>query len=114
MLTVNDLMKPQIIMPKYSFVSNLGELFLDNTDSREARQTFLRNYGHCRITEIKEYNHFLNFIFRLPQCPIFDIECPYAYTEGLNCQCYCDNPFDECDEMQFHMLDLDTRNYKGE
>lgn len=114
MLKVKDFFKPQLITSKFYFADNLGELYYDHEMSRDGRIEFIRNYGECRVIDIGEYNHTIHFTFNLPQCPIFDIECPYANVEGLSCQCLCGEPFDNCDEMQYHMMDLDTRNYKGE
>jgi hypothetical protein len=104
MLTINNLMKPQLIIPKFYFVSNLGEVLFDSeTDSREKRKEFLRNYGNCRITKISEYNHYISFEFNLPHCPICDIDCPYFWSEGMGHYCTCDNPIDNCDECSYAM-----------
>ena len=100
MLTINDIMKPQLIMHKFYFTSNLGEVKYDSCEStREERKDFLRNYGDCRITGINTTHcGYISFNFNLPQCPAFDLDCPYCYTEGIGHYCMCDNPKDECDE----------------
>ena len=100
MLTINNLMKPQLIMKNFYFTSNLGEVIYDSaTDSRDKRQTFLRNYGDCRVVGMNvTHGGFISINFSLPQCPACDFDCPYCYTEGLSYQCTCDNPKDECDE----------------
>lgn len=100
MLTINDIMKPQLIMNKFYFTDNLGEVMYDSsTDSNEKKKEFLRNYGNCRVTGI-DITHcgYISFGFNLPHCPIYDVDCPYFYAEGMAQYCACTNPLDECDD----------------
>ena len=100
MLTINDIMKPQLIMNKFYFTDNLGEVMYDSsTDSNEKKKEFLRNYGNCRVTGI-DITHcgYISFGFNLPHCPIYDVDCPYFYAEGMAQYCTCTNPLDECDD----------------
>ena len=100
MLTINNLMKPQLIMGKCYFTDNLGEVLYDNsTDSYEKRKEFLRNYGKCRVVGIDTtHQGFIEIMFNLPHCPICDVDCPYFYVEGMAQYCTCTNPVDECDD----------------
>lgn len=101
MLTINNLMKPQLIMKNFYFTDNLGEVLYDSsTDSREKRNEFLRNYGNCRVIGIDVTHYgFISINFNRPHCPICDVDCPYFYSEGMAQYCCCDNPLDECDEF---------------
>jgi hypothetical protein len=103
MLTINNIMKPQVEMENFYFISELGELMFihctDEKESREARKKFLRNYGNCRITKIRTFNDCISFEFQLPQCPCGDDTCPYFFRNGMSCICQCENPLDECDEF---------------
>ena len=102
MLTINNIMKPQLIMPKFYFVDNLGEVLFDSQTDREKKKEFLHNYGNCRITQISEYNHYIAFTFNRPHCPIGDIDCPYYYSDGVAQFCLCDNPMDNCDDYYYY------------
>ena len=101
MLTINDIMKPQLIMQKFYFTDNLGEVKYDSsTDSREEKKEFLRNYGKCRVIGMNvTHSGYISINFNLPHCPIGDIDCPYYWSEGCSQYCLCDNPMDECDDF---------------
>lgn len=36
---------------------------------------------------------------RYPECPLFDMECPYCLASG---ECTIDNPLEECDDYYYY------------